>query len=65
VDRLVLLVPTHAVALVPGTTDHLDDLAEPRRSATDDVNGNPVAAASRSSTVYVFGGHARMKSPST
>jgi hypothetical protein len=30
-DRLVLLVPAHAVALVPVTADHLDDLASPRR----------------------------------
>jgi hypothetical protein len=47
VDRLVLLVPAHAIALVPGPPEHLEDLAAPWLPAADQVNLDPVAGLRR------------------
>jgi hypothetical protein len=45
VDRLVLLVPADAIALVARATEHLDDLPAARRSATDLVDRDPIAGS--------------------
>jgi hypothetical protein len=44
-DRLVLLVPANPIALVTRATEHLDDLAATRSSATDLVDRDPVAGS--------------------
>jgi len=64
VDRLVVLVPAHAIALVSSATEDLDHLAATRRSATDLVHCDPVAGPNTTPNVNRLRGHDRIESPS-
>jgi hypothetical protein len=44
-DRLVLLIPAHAVMLVSFAAEHLDDLSSARRLAVHAMRLNPVTCA--------------------
>jgi hypothetical protein len=62
-DRLVLLVPADAIALVARATEHLDDLPAARRSAADLVDSDPIAGPDTGTRFDGSGSHSGIESP--
>jgi hypothetical protein len=63
VNRLVLLVPADAEALVAPATQYLEDLTPPRSPAPDDVDLDPIARAGRALATCRLRSHGPMQAP--